>query len=313
MSDVTQYDLYDETYLEGVSVDFRQSGNFVFRDAIPVTLTNKASGKIPHWPKSNSFANQDRPRERAELSKAPLIGISKESIDYNTQPREVAIPIPDEQRQGQDPEISIEEQKMATLVSIDEMDKEERLGRELLVDNIWWNGGSSATTASAMNLTVNTTDVPLLIEQAKEGILDVTGQRARHAIMSEKVFNRIRRHESLTSLFSGGATTDRPAQASAALVADLLELDAIYVSSAINSLGRIISNKVLVYYKNDTGVGPVAARKMVYSGLGVSGVGAEIDFYRDDEVRADIMRLTSEDTNVITSPGSGWLFDVTIS
>lgn len=309
MPNPTQYDVYEETILESIAVDYIQDTNFVAQEAFPVTLTAKPSGKYRIWPSVDSFG-QEEPEERAEYTKAPIIDFSMSQGNYATQPYHSAKPITDESRRSEDPDVNLEARAVRNLVDSWMVSAEKRMNSTTLVDDVWFNGGSTATTAATLDLTVNTTDVPRVVEKAQEGILSITGKFARSALISLSGFNAIKAHESIKELISGGATTENPAIAERNLVARALGLENIYVSSGISTNGFIVGNKMLLYYRAEDG--PVAARKFIWNGLGVERQGFAIDSYRDDSRYADVIRINVEDSYNIVSGASGHLFDLTV-
>lgn len=310
MPNPTQYDVYEETILESIAVDYIQETNFVAQEAFPVTPVAKTSGKYRIWPKVDSFG-QEAPTERAEFTAAPIIDFSMAQGTYVTQPRHMAKPITDEQRAAQDTDVDLQARTVRNLVDADMIDKEKRMNATVLVNDVWFNGGTSATSAASLDASVNsTTEIPRTVEKAAEGILAITGKYPRAALMSRSVYTAIKAHESIKELISGGATTENPAIASQNLVAAALGLDNLYISDAVDNNGFIVKNSMLLYYRADDG--PTAARKFYWTGLGVSGNGYAVDMFRDENRRADIVRLLAEDSYHIVSGASGHLFNVSV-
>lgn len=176
-------------------------------------------------------------------------------------------------------------------------------------DNKDWTNGGSATSPIAD------------VRSAKRAVQQKTGHIPNKILMGRLAYDTLLDNEEVLARISGGATTSLPAMVMRQMLAQLLEVESIFVIDAVyNSaakgatanMGFVASDDVLVYYApNSISVSgePTAAVNFSWSGfLGATDSGLRIKRFRMENIESDRIEGQMAYDFKITGPDLGHMF-----
>lgn len=223
--------------------------------------------------------------------------------------------VTDRQRSNQDPEINLERSATQYVSQILMTRREREFSDAYMGTGIWgtdlnvdWSG---------------TTDDPVFqVRTALQTVHGNTGKRPNKMVLSRTAYDTLLDNDSILARIglSAGATTALPALAQRALLAQIFELQAIFVMDSVfnsavpgaaEATSFIAPDNCLVYYAPDS-VGldePTAGLQMSWTGfMGATPNGMRIKRFRQEALEADRIEGQMAFTYEVAAPELGYLF-----
>lgn len=212
--------------------------------------------------------------------------------------------VTDRQRANQDNQVGLD-QSASQFVTQKLLIQRERLFiNKFMGLNIWDNeavGVASGPSAGEfLKWSAGSSDPVRDIRTAKRVVHAMTGYRPNKMLIGREAYDILVDNDGVLARMIGGATTEIPAIVLRQMLAQLFELDAIYVAdavantskkgAAVQNVGLIGGNGALLYYAPDTvGLGePTAAAQFSWTGLmGNTENGLRIKRFRMEHLEAD--------------------------
>ena len=235
--------------------------------------------------------------------------------------------VTDRQRQNQDQQVRLDESATRYVTQILAIKRERLFATQFMAANIWFNGGTSASAGQNVDWS-NASSTPIAdVRNAKRGVQLATGGFVPNKMLIDKQgWDTLIDNDEILSRITGGANRDIPALVMRQLVAELLELDAIFVMDAVYNTGPrrnsatlndgesnafVAPNNALLYYAPDTMSldEPTAAAQFSWTGLlGNTENGMRIKRFRMEHLEADRVEGQMAFDYRVTSPEMGHLF-----
>jgi hypothetical protein len=186
--------------------------------------------------------------------------------------------------------------------------------------NIWYNGGTAPSGGQSVNWGSGGSDPIIDIRNAIRGVHELTGYRPNKMVIGRQGYDTLLDNDEILSRITGGSTVAQPAMVMRQLLAQLFELDAIYVmdstrntavEGATDAFSFIGGDNALVYYAPDS-VGleePTAAVQFSWTGmLGNTANGMRIRRFRMEGRQSDRIEGDMSFDMRVVSPEMGWFF-----
>lgn len=173
--------------------------------------------------------------------------------------------------------------------------------------NVDWSAGASDPIAD--------------VRTGAQTIHQDTGYRPNKMLMGRTAYDTLLDNDEVLSRITGGATTSMPAQVRRRLLAELFELDAIYVMDAVQTTSTkgaasatrafIGGDNALLYYAPDSveGEEPTAGMQFSWTGwMGSTDNGTRIKRFRHEPTESDRVEGQMAFDYKLTAPDLGYMF-----
>lgn len=312
MPQPNQHQVYDPVVLESLATDYISDG-FVASDAFTRRDTALPTGKFQTYIRKERL-DPELLQPIGEYEETKRVGFSYGEDTYTTEQFGIHEIITEETRHNNANSLNprdLESDALEFLMTRAMILREGRMATAMLGDNIWYNGGNSASVGTSLDLTSSSVKLPEEFTKARLLIRRAVGATPRHALMSLEVYEAIKNHDSIVGLITGGNTPQSPALVNRELIARALELESIYVMESTDGDNFRHRDKLLFYYRTDATAGPNAGVMFNWTGLGQSGNGIEVRMNEEPLKRADRMEIFVNDSFKVQTPQSGFLFNTT--
>lgn len=278
------------------------SAMFVALQAFPNIPVTKQSDLYYVFNKEDFL--RDEAEERADGTESAGGGFDLSTSPYFARVYAYHKDVTDRQRANQDEQIQLD-QSASQFVTQKLLIRRERLFVESFMSTGRWGtdltGVASAPGAGQfLRWSVAASDPVMNIRTAKRVIQSTTGYRPNKMLIGREAFDTLVDNDGVLARVLGGATTDIPAMALKKLLAQLFELEAIYVmdgvantskkGAAVQNIGLIGGDNALLYYAptNATLGEPTAAVQFSWNGLmGNTDAGLRIKRFRMEPIESD--------------------------
>lgn len=321
----TAGDVHVNTPLTNFAQKYLQDNNmFVGMNAMPNLPVQKQSDLYYEFSRADFF--RDQAEERADGTESAGGGFKLATNPYFARVYAFHKDVTDRQRTNQDAPIQLDN-SATQFVSLKLMIRRERVFQTTyLVPNVWFNGGTAASAGQAANWSLDTSDPIVDVRTAIRSVHARTGLRPNKMLISRTGWDTLLDNDAVLSRITGGATSAMPAMVMRDLVAQLFEIEAIYVMDSVYNSGLetsgadinanentqfVAPDHCLIYYAPD-GVGleePTAGLQFSWTGLmGATGNGMRIKRFRMESTEADRVEGQMAFDYKVVAPELGYLF-----
>jgi hypothetical protein len=242
---------------------------------------------------------RDEAEERADGTESAGGGFNLSTDPYFARVYAFHKDVTDRQRANQDPGVALDN-SATQYVTHKLMIRRERLFQSAYVaGNIWFNGTSAATSGQDVTWGASASDPIADVRDAIRGVHQLTGYRPNKMIIGRQGYDTLMDNDEILARITGGSTVSQPAKVMKTLLAQLFELDEIFVMDSVyNTAGEgaaeanvfIGGDDAVVYYAPDS-VGleePTAGVQFSWTGLmGNTSNGMRIKRFRQEALEAD--------------------------
>jgi len=241
-----------------------------------------------YWIFNRGDFNRDEAQERADGTESAGGGFQVSTSPYFAHVYAFHKDVSDRQRANQDPGIDLDN-SAAQFVANKLMIRRERLFQQAFFNTGIW--------ANDVNVDWTTTGSPIAnVRTGARTIQLATGFRPNKMIIGRQAWDTLMENDEMLSRINGGATTSQPAQVQMALVAQLFELDQVFVMDAIYNTAQegatesnafIGGDNALLYYAPNTLnlQEPTAGAQFSWTGY----TGATPSGFRVKRMRAELL------------------------
>ena len=309
-------DVHVNTPLTNFSQKYLQDQNFfVGTRAFPNLPVAKQSDLYYEYDRDSFF--RDEAEERADGAESAGSGFVLSTDNYFARVYAYHKDVSDRQRANQDPAVNVD-QAATQFVTHKLLIRRERLFQQSFFNTgIWTHGNAAPTTlwsAAAGDPIVD-------IRNAKRTVHQSTGFRPNKMLLGRQAYDTLLDNDAILDRISGGATTNMPAMVMRQKLAEILELDGVFVMDSIYTSSAqgaatpvrafIGGDNVLLYYAPDT-VGleePTAGVQFSWTGLlGNTPNGMRIKRFRQESREADRIEGQMSFDYKVTGADLGYLF-----
>lgn len=321
----TAGDVHVNTPLTNFAQKYLQDSNmFVGMTAMPNLPVAKQSDLYYEFSRADFF--RDQAEERADGTESAGGGFKLATNPYLARVYAFHKDVTDRQRANQDTPIQLDN-SATQFVALKLMIRRERLFQAaFMAANVWFNGGTVASAGQNVDWSSSAADPIVDVRTAIRGVHGRTGLRPNKMIISRAGWDTLLDNDAVLARITGGATTAMPAMVMRELIAQLFELDAIFVmDSVVNTGGEtsgsdinanestafIAPDNALVYYApNSVGLEePTAGVQFSWTGfMGATANGMRIKRFRMESTESDRIEGQMAFDYKVIAPELGHLF-----
>lgn len=311
----TAGDVHVNRPLTNFSQKFLQSADtFVAMRAMPNMPVQMQSDLYYVFDRSDFF--RDEAQERADGTESAGGGFKLSTNPYFARVYAFHKDVTDRQRANQDQPVRLDESASQFVTHKMLIKREKEFAASFFSAGIWSNQPDISGTSWA-----NAAGTPIEdIRSAKREVQQGTGYRPNKMIISRTGIDALLDNEDILARITGGSTTPNPAQVNMRLLAQLFELDDIYVMDAIENTAKegaseansfIGGDNALLYYApNSLGLEePTAGASFSWNGfMGATNAGMRIKRFREEKLEADRIEGQMAFDHKVVAPDLGYLF-----
>ncbi len=291
-------------------------------EAIPNLPVSKQSDLYYEFAREDFY--RDEAEERADGTESAGGGFTLSTDPYYARVYSFHKDVTDRQRSNQDTPIGLD-RSATQYVTHKLLIRRERLMALgfLSATASPWQNGTAAAVATGQNVNWLVDDPITQIRTAADGVEGITGYRPNKMILGRRAWSVLQDNDEVLSRITGGSTSQNAAMVRRDLVAQLFELDKIFVmggvvntavKGAAEATGFINSEEALLYYAPDS-LGleePSAMARFSWTGLlGNTPDGMRIRRFREEKLQADRVEGEMSFQFKVTGPELGHLFTST--
>lgn len=270
------------------------------------------------------FDRGDFYRDEA-LERADGTATAGGSFDLSTDPYFARVygfhkDVTDRQRANQDSAVQLDQSATQYVTHKLLIRRERVFAANFFAANIWYNGGTSASAGENVNWSTTTSDPITDVRTGIRSVQAATGYKPNKMLIGRQAYDTLLDNDAVLARITGGSTTAMPAMVMRELLAQLFELDNIFVMDSVfnsavqgatDSVGFIGGDQALLYYAPDSaGLNePTAGVNFSWTGLlGNTADGMRIRRFRLEENAADRIEGEMAFDYKVTGPELGYLF-----
>lgn len=294
----TAGDVHVNTPLTNFSQKYLQNADmFVASRAFPNTPVTKQSDLYYEFDRDDFY--RDEAEERADGAETAGGSFNLSTSPYFARVWGFHKDVTDRQRANQDSAIMLDNSATQFVTHKLLIRRERQFATSLFTTGIW-TGSSTGSDVNVDWQVASTADPIIDVRTQKQAILSKTGYMPNKMLMGRQAYDTLLDNDAVLARITGGATRDMPAQVMRTLLAQLFEVDAIFVMDAIytttvegaatQTRSFIGGDNVLVYYAPDTVAlnEPSAGVQFSWTGLlGNTENGMRIKRFRMEQNEAD--------------------------
>lgn len=319
----TAGDLHVNRPLTNFSQKFLQSQeSFVALNAMPNAPVSKQSDLYYVFSREDFY--RDEAQERADGTESAGSGFTLSTSPYFARVYAFHKDVTDRQRANQDDVIRLD--NSATQFVTHKL----LIRREILFRDTFFTTGIWATDVTGVSGAPGGGQFQGWNEAASDPIVDVrtgiqtvqaaTGFRPNKMLIGRRAYNALLDNDAILARITGGATTSVPAMVMRQLIAQLFELDAIFVMDAVVNSGQkgaaestdfIGADNALLYYAPDAAglEEPTAGIQFSWTGfMGATPNGMRIKRFRMESREADRIEGQMGFDYKVVAPELGYFF-----
>lgn len=315
----TAGDVHVNTPLTNFSQKFLQrSDAFVAMRAFPNIPVTKQSDLYYVFDRDSFY--RDEMEERADGAESAGGGFDLSTDPYFARTYAFHKDVTDRQRANRNSAVQLDE-SATQYVSHKALIRRERV----MANNLFTSTAFNSYTAPAVNWTDPTSDPVTDVRFAIRTVQENTGYKPNKMLIGRAAYDALADNDAILSRITGGATTEVPALVLRTLIAQLFELDAIYIMDSIYTTTAagvspvvrqfIGTANALIYYAPDTLSlnEPTAGAQFSWTGLlGNTANGMRIKRFRVERNEADRIEAQMSFDFKLVSADLGYIYtDVT--
>lgn len=322
----TAGDVHVNVPLTNFSQKFLQNAAaFVGMRAFPNSPVTKQSDLYYVFDRSDF--NRDDAKERADGTESAGGSFNLSTDPYFAKVYAFHKDVTDRQRANQDSQVQLD-QSATQFVTQKLLIRRERLfASRFFAPNIWFNGGTSASAGQNVDWSSSSSDPIVDVRDAIRGVQEATGGfRPNKMLIGREAWDTLVDNDAILARITGGANNQMPAMVMRTLVAQLFEIDEIFVMDSVYNSGAegtgaalnenesnsfIGGDQALLYYAPNTAAlnEPTAGVQFSWTGLmGNTSNGMRIKRFRMEHLEADRVEGQMAFDYRVTSPELGHLF-----
>lgn len=314
-------DVHVNRPLTNLSVQYAQSAmDYVADRFAPVYGAPNQSDVFFKFTKDYWF--RDQMKLRGPGAKAERAGYGVETDSFYCNVWSLAKSIDDQVRANTDSPLNSDRNAQQFLGQLERIRREKAFATAMLATSVWTTditGVSGSPSAGQVKQWNDSASTPLEdIAAQKSAVKLLTGVMPNVLAMGQQVWDALKLHPDILALINGGATTVNPALVTQQMVAQVMGLDEIMVSSAVENTAAegatfagsyIFGKKALLGHRNTMqDIEAVSSAKtFTWKGYCGNDLGIRILKYRD-EPHADIVEMESAFTHKVVAADTGVLF-----
>lgn len=291
--------------------------DFVATRAMPMLPVSKQADK--YWVFDKETWLRRQAKKRAAGTEAAVGGFNLSTDTYFAEERAFAHDLDDQTVANADSVIQLNESATRHVMFQLMLEREIDFAT-LFLNSSSWTGGT---------LNVNWSDsasTPFAnFKTGKRTVQQKTGRKPNKLLIGRQSYDTLTENDEIISRISGGATTNMPAMVMRQKLAELLELDAIYVMDAIyNSANEgatasysfVGGDTALLYYAPDTAAIYEPTAGVVFNWnapYGSTAEGMRIKRYREEKISSDRIEGQMAYDMKVTGADLGYTFTTTSS
>ena len=289
----TAGDVHVNTPLTNFSQKWLQSNTaFVSLMAMPNSPVAKQGDLYYEFNRADFFRNEAK--IRADGAESAGGGFKLSTSPYFANVYAFHKDVTDRQRSNQDSVIRLD-QSATEFVALKMMIAREILFRDTFMVTSTWGSGTDAAVDWSLTTSTPIADVRLGVRTVQSN----TGFRPNKMIIGRQAWDTLQDNEDILSRVTGGSTVAQPANVRRELIAQLFEIEKIFVMDSVvntanegatEATGLISADDVLIYYAPDAlGVDtPSAGAQFSWTGFtGATSNGHRIKRWREEKYEAD--------------------------
>lgn len=296
-------DVHVDSVLTDISVRYRNL-EYIAATAVPRVQVVNRSDKYFIFDTAN-LRNDALTRAPGAASRRGGYNLSTgnysvETYSYETQ-------VPDEIRRNADNPLNPDRNGVEFVSDIIDL-KMEKAAATLINTSGNWTTNATLSGTSQWSDYANS-DPFTDLKTARETVITQIARRANTLILGYQVFEVLALHPDLLDRCKYGGTGDRPAMVTAQMMAQLFMVDQVLVGSAIENTAVEGQTDTLAFvWGKHAWMGYVAPQAALEtpSAAYCFTVGREVDTYRDDNIKSDIIRAEEEWDMKKVAAGAGY-------
>jgi hypothetical protein len=309
----TPGDLHVSTPLTNFAQKYVQDQNvFVATKAFPNRPVAKQYDKYWIFDKADWLRNNAK--KRAPGTESQGTGFTLSTDTFQCENWSLHYDITDEARANADDIIMLEESGTQFLT------QQMLIAREVEFSSIVLN--SSSWTGGTLNVdwSISSSTPIANIRAAKQAVQKKTGKIPNKMILGRTAYDTLIDNDEILARITGGATTNMPAMVMRTLLAQILELEQIFVMDSVyntaldgatDSMSFIGGDTALVYYAPNIAspVEPSALTGFSWTGvLGATNDGLRIRKFRQESIKSDRIEIDAYFDYKVTGADLGYTF-----
>lgn len=317
VSNPTAGDVHVNTPLTNFSQKYIQAqANFASLDAMPNNPSLKQGDLYYEFDRADFF--RDEAQIRADGTESAGAGFSLSTSPYFAEVFAFHKDVTDRQRANADSQVRLD-QSASQFVSLKMMIKREVEFMATFHATSTWTGSTTGGDIDATWGAAASTPIQQIRDEARS-IQSKTGFRPNKMLFGRQAWDTLMDNDDILARVTGGSTVAQPAQVRMNLVAQLFEVDRIWVSDAVvNSANEgateatdfIAGDNVLLYYAPDAMSldEPTAGAQFSWTGFtGATTNGHRIKRFRRESLSADRIEGEMAFDYKVTAPELGAYF-----
>lgn len=258
---------------------------------------------------------RDDMEERAEGTESSGSGFTLSDDTYLCKVYAHHKDISDEARANQDGVIDLD-RAAVNFVTHKGLLKRERLFASRMLTSGNWTGGTSNVDWTS------TSSTPIAnVRTGKRTVQEKTGMIPNRLLMGRRAYDTLLDNDDVLARITGGANNNLPAMVMRNLLAQLLELDGIYVMDAVHNTAKKGATKSMSFIGDDTALlyyapssvnsteEASAAVQFAWTGFtGATNNGLRIRRFRMEQLNSDRVEIDMAVDFKITGPNLGYVF-----
>lgn len=324
VSNPTAGDVHVNRPLTNFAQKYLQDANaFVAMRAFPNLPVSKQSDLYGVFDRADFY--RDEADERADGTESKGSGFNLSTNPYYCRIYAFHKKVTDRQRANQDEWVNLD-QSASQFVTHKLLIRRERLflaaylGASIWGKDVTGVSGAGTPGTSFTQWDQSASDPIVDVRYGMEYVQSRTGYRPNKMLLSRQVWNKLVDNDAILARITGGSTKEMPAQVLMALVAQLFELQAIYVADAVynsakegatESTAFMAGKHALLYYAPDSvsGQEPTAGCQFSWTGFtGATPAGMRIKRFREEKVESDIVEGQMSFDYKVTGAELGFFF-----
>jgi hypothetical protein len=309
----TAGDVHVNTPLTNFSQMYMQSQDaFIAQRAMPNMSVSKQSDLYYEFDRDDFL--RDEAEERADGTESAGGSFSLSTNPYYARVYAYHKDVTDRQRANQDAQVKLEESATRFVASKLLLRREKIFAATYFVPGVWSTDLNRDWSAAVQDPVVD-------VRTGKRTIQEATGYRPNKMILGRTAYDTLLDNDAILSRITGGSNRDIPAQVMKTLLAQLFELDEIFVMDAIQTTSVkgaatpvrsfIGGDNALLYYAPSVLAleEPTAGAQFSWTGLtGNTDLGTRIKRFRMEQNEADRVEGQMAVDYKVTAPDLGYMF-----
>lgn len=297
--------------LTNISIQTKNEG-YIAENAMPIIPVRLEASKYFVYDLSRFDAP---PALRAERAKYGRVEFSLSTDTYQCEEYGLEIPIDDRERQNAIEPLNVDVDSTEILTDMILNDREQRVTNVVLASGNYTHGNTTNYAGSALAwLPTNGTSDPItdIVVTGRETVRKNIGKYPNKLFLGAEVFSNLKQHPLIVDRIKYNGSGTVPGKVTLAALADLFEVDDVYVGLPLRRTSNQNQADVLadVWGKNAllAFINPRPAIKQISLGYQFQSRPRQVFKYRDDTISSDIIRCSEVSSEKLVADKCGYLW-----